>query len=398
MRLLAHLVRLPRSVQGPRRFPSGAGRVSPSKYSNDGFSTATNTQPARRKWPSYIFVFSTACGAAIAYKQYTDSDTKKTLNPQTFTSFKFVSKEPVSSTCSIFTFRALDVSRHVGFDKELWNGVWSVQIKQPQLQIARAYTPLPPSHDSSAGISEGAQDLRFLIRKEPKGEVSGYLHQLLNGAAVEFRGPNIEYVLPQDTEEVIFLAGGTGIAPALQVAYSLLETTTEAETGTKPRVHILWACRRREDCLGGMSESQGQEKATTGSTWSRILGSSGTTSVGQNVTTSPANSQIVEELEAFKTRHPGQISVDYFVDEEKRFIAVDNIHGLIRTRVSQTRTDPCTSEDGSKGKKLIIVSGPDGFVDYYAGPKKWEGGKEVQGRLGGVLARLNLQGWQIWKL
>ena len=291
------------------------------------------------------------------------------------------------------------MSRLKDFDEKLWNiGVWSVQLKQPQLQIARAYTPLPPSQAPSAGVSEHAQDLRFLIRKEPKGEVSGYLHKLSEGAAVEFRGPNIEYVLPKDVEEVVFLAGGTGIAPALQVVNSLLGTTTEARIGIKPTVGILWASRKREDCLGGLGESQDQQQAIGGSTWSRVLGSSGATPGNGKTTTPFRKSQIVEELEALTTRHPGQISVDYFVDEEKRFIGIDNIQSLTRSRASQTQVDPRPGEDGFQCKKVILVSGPDGFVDYYAGPKKWEGGKEVQGRLGGVLARLNLQGWQVWKL
>lgn len=376
----------------------GPGKSSHPTHVCSAFSTSVDTKPARRNWGQYFLVFSVAFGGAIAYNQYRDSGTKDILNPQTFTPFKLVSKEPVSSTCSIFTFRAPDVSHHRGFDKNLWNGVWSVQIKQPQLQIARAYTPLPPSHVSFVGNSEYAPDLRFLIRKEPKGEVSGYLHKLPDGATVEFRGPNNEYVLPKDVDEVVFLAGGTGIAPALQVAYSLLGATTEAEIGTKPRIHILWACRKREDSLGGLRGIQDQQKATAGSMWSTMLGSSGTTPAEHNITTPLRKSQVVEELEALRTRHPGQINIDYFVDEEKRFISVDNIRSLITPKASNTPTDPYPSENRSQGKKLILVSGPDGFVDYYAGPKKWVGGKEVQGKLNGALARLDLQGWQVWKL
>ena len=402
MRRLDYCARLPRSAHGLKVLPFAVGRVSPSRHINSGSSLSINTLTARRQWASYILVFSAAFGGAVAYRRYRNPTLTDILNPQTFTPFKLVSKESVSPTCSIFTFRAPHVSHHGSFDQNLWNGVWSVQIKQPQLQIARAYTPLPPSHVSSVGTSEDAhedaQDLRVLIRKEPKGEVSGYLHKLPEGAAVEFRGPNIEYVLPKDVEEVVFLAGGTGIAPALQVAHSLLEATTEAKHGAKPRVHILWACRKREDCLGGLSESGSRQKATAGSTWSTMLGSSGTTPAGDGVTNSHGRSRIVEELEAFKTRHPDQISIDYFVDEEKRFITVEHIQRRITPRTSDTRTDPGLRADGIQSNKFILVSGPDGFVDYYAGPKKWEGGKEVQGSLGGALARLNLQEWQVWKL
>ncbi len=398
MRLLGHCVRPPRSVHALKKLRSGICRVSPPRHINNGFSTAVERQPARRKWAPYILVLTATFGGATYY-QYRSSAATDVLNPQRFTPFQLVSKEPVSSTCSIFTFRGPHGSRYESFDKKLWSsGVWSVQIKQPQLQIARAYTPLPPLQASPAGILDGAKELRFLIRKEPKGEVSGYLHNLPDGAAVEFRGPNIEYMLPTDVEEVVFLAGGTGIAPALQIAHSLLEAPTELEVGTKPRVHILWACRRREDCLGGLSESQGQQKTIAGSMWSTMLSSSGTDPAEHDSTRSIRKGQIVEELEAFKTRHPGQISVDYFVDEEERFIGVDNIRTLITPGASQPPTDLYASENRSKSKKLILVSGPGGFVDYYAGPKEWEGGKEVQGKFGGALAGFNLHGWQVWKL
>lgn len=399
MRLLVYCVRPPRFVHGLKILPAGTSRISSPRQIKNGFSTAIKTQPTRRKWTSSILVFSAVFGGGVAYNRYRHSVSTDILNPHSFTPLQLISKEPVSSTCSIFTFRGLNGSRHESFDEKLWKlGVWSVQIKQPQLQIARAYTPLPPSQASSAAISDRAQDLRFLIRKEPKGEVSGYLHNLPDGATAEFRGPNIEYILPKDVEEVVFLAGGTGIAPALQLAHSLLEAPTESEVRTKPRLHILWACRKREDCLSGLSESHGQQKATARSMWSTMLGSSGTPPAEHGFTSSIRKSQIVEELETFKTRHPGQISVDYFVDEERKFIGVDNIQSLITPGASKPPTDLYPSENRSKGKKLIVVSGPGGFVDYYAGPKKWEGGKEVQGGLGGALARSNLHGWQVWKL
>ena len=52
------------------------------------------------------------------------------------------------------------------------------------------------------------------------------------------------------------------------------------------------------------------------------------------------------------------------------------------------------------GVKLIMISGPDGFVRLWAGKKVWMGGKEVQGPLGGYFANFNLasRGWRIWKL
>lgn len=75
----------------------------------------------------------------------------------------------------------------------------------------------------------------------------------------------------------------------------------------------------------------------------------------------------------------------------------------------------------TKKKKLILISGPDGFVAYHAGPKVWSAGKCEQGGLGGNLREVlggrivasskqeqkqkqkkqeqeQEQEWEVWKL
>lgn len=351
----------------------------------------------RRRWPSYILVFSAGFGAAIAYNLYNDTTLSSSLNPRTFTPFTLVSKEPISPTSSIFTLRPTFNSNTDKAYEDIWKkGVWSVQFKQPQLQIARAYTPLPPSQVSSSEVSDHAHELQFLIRRDPQGEVSRYLHKLPNGASVELRGPNIEYILREDVEEVVFLAGGTGIAPALQVVYSLLLAQRDAVT--KSKIHILWACRKREDCLGGVSDHGGRQLATHRGTWRSILGLGTAEDTGPKHASLSVSSRIVEELNAFKARHPDRISIDYFVDEENTLIGINDIRRLITPAIAQRFNEPDTTGKAAPGKNVILVSGPDGFVDHYAGPKRWEGGKEVQGNLSGILANLDLRSWQIWKL
>ena len=43
------------------------------------------------------------------------------------------------------------------------------------------------------------------------------------------------------------------------------------------------------------------------------------------------------------------------------------------------------------GKNLLFVSGPDGFIEYFAGAKRWANGMELQGPVGGILGRLKAQ-------
>jgi hypothetical protein len=40
------------------------------------------------------------------------------------------------------------------------------------------------------------------------------------------------------------------------------------------------------------------------------------------------------------------------------------------------------------GKNLLMVSGPEGFINHFVGPKVWASGKELQGPVKGVIGDL----------
>lgn len=255
-------------------------------------------------------------------------------------------------------------------------------FKQPQLQIGRDYTPLPPIEQVSettedTSEKEDQEPLRFLIRRDPHGEVSRYLHGLNLGTTIEVRGPQPECEIPSDVKDILFVAGGTGIAPALQAAYTLLRRDNGS---SKSRIHILWASRRREECLGGSNDTQVD---TIRKSWLSSLFSSSSASAPDNA----SKGHIVKELETLKSQYPGQITVDYFVDEEKSLIEKKSILNFTTSRNNST----------DRGK-LIIVSGPDGFISYMAGPKVWAEGMELQGPLQGIIRELDLKGWNVLKL
>lgn len=340
-----------------------------------------------------MIVLGTSAAGGAAYRFFgPSSSSDASLNPHTFTPYTLVEKQPVSSTSAIFILRNASGAPDSQSVKEVEKrSVWSVQIKQPQLQIARAYTPLPHTIDGKKD-ENGPQDMRLLIRQETGGEVSTYLHRLPEQATIELRGPNAEFELPRNVKEVIFLAGGTGIAPAMQVAQAL-----SRRTGSK--MHILWANRRREECIGGVSDDHG----TPGTSQNRLgwwksvlIGSSETaTLVGLSKDGStdhnPSSDKglIVSELDALKANNTVAthgLKVQYYVDEEKTSIQPEDV----KKRMAST------SEE--KGSKLIIVSGPDGFIEHWAGRKLWADGREVQGPLGGVLKGMDLGDWKVFKL
>ena len=316
------------------------------------------------------------------------NDDAGSIDSDGFVKYTLIKKEDVSSTCSIFTLKPKAWSTIRTDDESLQRLITSVQFKQPQLQIARNYTLLPPKE------GQNPQELSFLIRRETNGEVSGYLHRLPVGSSIELRGLSAEYILPEHVSEVLFLAGGTGIAPAMQVADAL---------AGQSRVHILWASRRREDCIGGISDTAketGSSQSYSG--WLTPSSMMPPREKKENaiVKSSQERCAIVSELERLKQQsnaaslrsERNRLLVDYHVDEEDNFIQPKEVQRLLQLSGNSN------SEKISAAKKLLFVAGPDGFVNHWAAPKQWVGGREVQGHLGGVLSTLNLNGWEVIKL
>lgn len=271
---------------------------------------------------------------------------------------------------------------------------------QPELQIARAYTPLPPRE------GDEPEQLRLFVRQEPNGEVSTFLSTIYRGTLVHCRGPHLEYEIPADVDEVLFIAGGTGIAPALQVAHTLFKYRTTSPDHS-PKLRILWANRRREDSYQGPVSNSSQHFQEKGdskvqSISSAWFGKSATKPAEPpvNDAASPSHSQtiLVEELEALKTRHPGQVEIDYFIDEEDSFVTESVLRQYLTSNNEKQSLDHSTTNDLPARKKVVLISGPDGFVNYYAGPKYWRKGVEVQGPVEGVLRKIDPKGWEIWKL
>jgi hypothetical protein len=326
-----------------------------------------------------IFGVFIGIAAAFAFRAVvgTKDAKKKSTSADGFTKYRLTGREELSTTSSIFSLRPISGSG-LSFDEEsLRRAITSIQIKQPQLQIARSYTLLP------AVPGQDPDELRLLIRREQNGEVSGYLHRLSLGAEVEMRGPSAEYALPEKVQKVIFLAGGTGIVPALQVS---------RVAAGQADVHILWANRRREDCEGGVSDTATKPSSwsATFASWTSMFGMASTDIVVQDAPDAKSKNTIVAQLEDVKQSGQGRLAVDYFVDEENAFIKPTDATRLVRSSFS--------TGNESEGSKIIFVSGPEGFVKYWAGPKEWANGREVQGALGGILASLDLRGWEVVKL
>jgi len=391
--------------------------------------------------PLFVLTASAVGGFAYRYWGISDDDETSTrLNPSTFTQYTITARQPVSSTSSIISLRPprddadgknkpaipAKAGEELKDWKDIWNrGVWSVQIKQPQLQIARSYTPLPPSSAttttataattlassspseqdgrrlSSSGITASDDILRLYIRTTPSsGEVPAYISSQPLYSTLTLRGPTLELEIPPHVREVVFLAGGTGIAPALQVASILAQ-----RPGAK--MTVLWAVKRREE-VAGAPDAKAAPKVHEGSRQAETSGFGSWLRAGPKDRNPPKGGGVVEEkgvlvkeLEGLQQRFKaataaaggegGKMNVEYFVDEENTLILPRNVAKYLRD-------DRQSGAENVPGSKLLVVSGPEGFIDVWAGKKVWMGGQQIQGPLNGLLKFVDTSKWRVWKL
>ena len=405
-------------VQTPTTFRDVVAKSCRTFHANTRFLAPTaeasggrSENLRKRRWPWLVGIGLVSSGIWLGYTGVLgtwvgyDGGTGEAVADM-FQDYELIKNQKISSTSYIFKIQPstfgprayksrLDGHRITEASRK---GIWSVQIKHPLLTIARLYTPIPTilrdpyAHalgEKANYQSLNPQDnqLRFLIRNHPEGELARFLSRLQPGARVELRGPYQEFEIPDDLEQVVFLAGGTGISPALQMVDTLLSGRSEAP---KPRMTILWANRLAEDCKGGLIEPPQHHEGLFQQAWQKIFGFDVPLTASRPLP-SLEDSPIVRELATLELRHPGKFRVGYFADDQQRFITEGDIK-------AQTRIENQPLSDGKSGKKLFMVSGPDGFVEHFAGPKVWKEGRELQGNLGGVIGKMQLSDWGVWKL
>ncbi|KAI5803094.1 hypothetical protein EDC01DRAFT_702846 [Geopyxis carbonaria] len=314
-------------------------RLSPSLSPSHRrlLSTPPPTPKPPRRTPLLIGSLATTLAATYLLYDRLNTPTVPThLNPDYFTPYTLVSSEPISTSPSHTALLTLVPRTPPPADVLAAPEIQSIEIKEPSLQIARHYTPLPPAAGAPG-------TLRLYIKREPAGEMSRYLFSLSPGTdSVWVRGPHTEYCLPSHHAaatgvRLLFIAGGTGIAPALQAAQKLLGADEKAV------MQIVWGVRH-------VSETGGQ------------LG---------------------RECERLK---------DAFGERLEVRVCPDAQGGIGKGRVKE-------AVEGW-GAERVVVSGSEGFVEFWAGRKEWVGGRETQGRVGGVLGPL-VEGQRkvrVWKL
>jgi len=129
---------------------------------------------------------------------------------------------------------------------------------------------------------------------------------------------------------ILFIAGGTGISPALQVASTLLKDNKSL------KMKVLWANRKNDE-------------------------------------------KLPLDVVSWEKEFTGRLIVEQYYDSQNKFIqARDIVKGLKELE----------SLEHKDGRNIVMVSGPAGFINIMAGEKVWSDGAETQGPLRGHLGNI----------
>ncbi|KAI8630211.1 Sucrase/ferredoxin-like-domain-containing protein [Xylariaceae sp. FL1651] len=378
-----------------------------------------------------------------------ESSNDDVINTSTFSAFTITAREQVSPTAFIISLRPGAWANEKGIRpgpgeqqdaeegyvsnriQDAWShGLWSVEIKQPQLQIARHYTPLPPvptpagspsmgeNGPSGNGHTSGMQaidnetssirrergeqaDLRILIRKMESGEMSTYLSRQRVGDTVWLRGS-------VDNSDRNDAANGDATSDQKSViAHKLLNNTSSSNR--KPYISILWANRRGADALGREQLPSSLEQPNS---WFRSWGWRGSDA---SVDSQEIQAKAIQNL---KRQHGPHFQISYFVDDEGSFIKAHDIKAALTATTSSTKSINCTwhsalaveqlpddndaaRSSSSSGATHASVARPG--VNLLCA-KRWHEGHEMQGPVRGLLGNMKrekpntMDEWLVLKL
>ncbi|KAI5125059.1 hypothetical protein M0805_007482 [Coniferiporia weirii] len=220
--------------------------------------------------------------------------------------------------------------------------IWSVYVKDSDIQVERPYTPIE-------GISASGE-MTFWIKKYPHGEVGRWIHSRLPGEVIEIRGPQQTWAWKDgDWNNIIMIAGGTGIVPFFQLLHTYFARKPEEQQTTK--FTLLQSYRSPNELPAAIMR---------------------------------------EKLASWSQDKPEELEIRTFVDNMD---GATNQSGLVEGRIS--KADIKAALGTSNGKTIILVCGPEPMMEALAGPKNRD---QSQGPVGGVLGEMDSRKFDVWKL
>ncbi|KAG0207503.1 NADH-cytochrome b5 reductase [Mortierella sp. GBA30] len=252
------------------------------------------------------------------------------LDPNAFVDFKLRSIQPLTPNTSKFVF---DLPEDQVLGMTVASCVMTKYMNAEGKAVIRPYTP------TSDADLKGSFD--FVVKRYDAGVMSAHIHSLKVGDTLAVKGPLTKYALQVNQHKsVAMIAGGTGIAPMLQVIGGILKNKEDTT-----KINLIFA----------------------------------------NVT--PKDIILKDELDAFAKEHSDRFKVTYVVD--KAVESWEGETGYITGELLKKHIP----EIGSEGNK-VFVCGPPPMMVAVSGPK---GPNYTQGEVDGVLKELGLTIEQVFK-
>jgi len=142
---------------------------------------------------------------------------------------------------------AASVSNVTAFNDAVYELALDIPAEAPVFlpgQYVNIDVPGSGQHRSySFSSAPGSKRMTFMIKHVPGGLMSGWLGAAQAGHSLQMTGPLGSFYLRSVTRPLLFLAGGTGLAPFL----SMLEVL--AQEGTQQPVHLIYGVTRDQDLV-----------------------------------------------------------------------------------------------------------------------------------------------------
>lgn len=282
----------------------------------------------------FAFGSRAASTAAAAEKQ-----PAALLDPAAFKKFTIASVTDVSHNVKIFRI-ALPEGRSLELP------ISSCVVAKAPIDgkdVFRPYTPI------SSNLARGYFDL--MIKTYPQGVMSKHFHTLKAGDAVELKGPIAKIaVTPNLKRRLGMIAGGTGIAPMLQVINAIVEDPVD-----QTEVSLVFANATPDDIL------------------------------------------LKSTLDSLAARYPAKLKVHYVVEAATGSVGNVTPGKGADANVSLGRVSPqllATTMPAPSADSMVFVCGPPPMMEAVSGSKAKD---YSQGEVGGMLLGLGYKKDQVFK-
>lgn len=215
-------------------------------YSSRVFSRSLSANPRRPSTlrnPLISAFVVLGIGTALYYFRGTTIVHHTSLSYQHFTPTRIISTEESGPHTKLIK---IAIAPDLLPPRDLFDPIWSVYIKDDDIQVERPYTPL-------RGVDENGHML-FWIKKYPEGEVGRWLHSKNTDDKIELRGPIKTWTWKQDSwDEVVMvcvlpslkifnlkafeISGGTGITPFVQLFHNVISQPTKSPNTRFTLIH-----------------------------------------------------------------------------------------------------------------------------------------------------------------